>query len=133
MKASRLSCLLFGSALLLALPVFAGSTIKKSLQINETISVQGVKLAPGNYKVEWSEPGPTVQVSILRGKDVLATVPATMVPERSSNEQDGYGVKPGANGGQSLAELFFSGEKYQLEIGASSNGSAHAGGSGNFR
>jgi hypothetical protein len=72
MKASRLSFLLLGSALVLALPSFAGNTVKKSLEINDKVTVQGVQLLPGNYKIEWTEPGPKTEVSILRGRDLLA-------------------------------------------------------------
>jgi len=134
MKASRLSLLWCVAALLFAMPTVAGNTIKKSLQINEQITVQGVPLAPGNYTFEWSAPGPNVQVSILRDHDVVATVPAQLVTQNTPNEQTGYGVKPGADGRQSLAEVFFSGEKYELEIGGGSNSSNHpAGTSGNSR
>jgi len=118
MKASRLSFLLLGSALVLALPSFAGNTVKKSLEINDKVTVQGVQLLPGNYKIEWTEPGPKTEVSILRGRDLLATVPAQIVSENIPNEQSGYGVKTGMDGHPSLTEIFFSGEKYQLELGA---------------
>jgi hypothetical protein len=120
MKASRLSFSLFGAAVLLVLPTLAGNTVKKSLQINEKVMVEGVQLTPGNYKFEWGAPGPNVEVSILRGHDVVATVPAHMVEQNTPNEQTGYGLKPGAKGSQSLAEIFFSGERYELEIGQGS-------------
>jgi hypothetical protein len=49
------------------------------------------------------------------------------VPENASNNQDGYTLTPGADGGQSLTEVFFTGEKFDLEIGQASNASSTQG------
>jgi hypothetical protein len=87
----------------------------------ENVTVEGTQLMPGDYKVEWSGSGPDVKVNILKGKETVATVPARIVSESASNNQDGYIVKPGADGSQSLTEVFFTGEKYDLEIGQASN------------
>src|SRR5580692_2304482 len=121
MKLSRVSSLLLGSSLLFAVSVFAGNTIKKSLHLDQSVTIEGTKLAPGDYKVEWSGSGPDVKLSILKGKETVATVPARIVPESVSNNQDGYIVKPGTDGGQSLSSVFFTGEKFDLEIGQASN------------
>lgn len=120
MKVSRLSCALLGAAFLCAIPALAGNTVKKPLHLTDTVSVHGVTLSPGDYKVEWTAPGPNVQVSILEGHETLATVPAEVVPVAAMNGQDGYGLKAGKNGtSETLTELFFSGEKYHLAIGNS--------------
>lgn len=125
MKVSRLSCALLGAAFLCAIPVLAGSTIKKSLHLTNTVNVHGVTLSPGDYKVEWTTPGPNVQVNILEGHDTVATVPAQVIPVATQNEQDGYGLKAAKNGkAETLTELFFSGEKYHLAIGNSTLPSA---------
>jgi hypothetical protein len=124
MKASRLSGALFAAVLLCAIPTFANNTVKKSLQINETVTVGAVQLAPGSYRVEWNEPGPNVEVKIMRNGETVATVPAHMVQENTSNGQDGYGTTPAPNGDkyQRLSELFFHGEKYDLQIDQGSQG-----------
>jgi len=129
MKASRLSTM-FAAALLFALPAFAGNTVKKSLDIHETVSVQGTQLHPGSYKFEWSGMGPEVQVSIFHNGDKLATVPGHLVQESASNDQTGYGLKPGPNGEKDLSEVFFSGEKYDLQLQKSSGGSGNGANSG---
>ena len=121
MKVSRVSSLLLGSSLLFSASAFAGNTIKKSLHLSESVTVEGTKLMPGDYKVEWSGSGPDVKVNILRGKETVATVAARIVPESASNIQDGYALQPGADGSQTLSEVFFTGEKYDLEIGHASN------------
>jgi hypothetical protein len=118
MKASRLSGALFAAALLCSIPTFANNTMKKSLEIHETISVEGVQLAPGSYRFEWNEPGPNVDVKIMHNGETVATVPAHIVQESTSNDVDGYTIKAGPNGDkyQSLTEIFFRGEKYDLQI-----------------
>jgi hypothetical protein len=117
MKASRLSSIC-AAALLFALPAFAGNgnTVKKSLQISETVNVQGTQLTPGTYKFEWSGSGPDLQVSIYQHNDKLTTVPAHLVQESASHDETGYALKPGANGEKNLSEIFFSGEKYDVEL-----------------
>jgi hypothetical protein len=127
MKVSRLSALLFGSSLLFSVGVFAGTTNKKSLHLNEKVTIEGKQLAPGDYKVEWTGTGPDVTVNILKGKETVASVSAHVVPENAPNSQDGYLLKPAADGSQSLAQVFFSGERYDLNLDQSSSGSASQG------
>jgi hypothetical protein len=127
MKASRLSTILFGALFLCSIPTFAGNgnTTKKSVDINETVTVQGVTLAPGSYKFEWSGPGPDVQLTILRNNNTVATVPAHIVSQNSSNHETGYGIDSGTDGSKHLTQVFFSGEKFDLQIGqGASSGSA---------
>lgn len=95
--------------------------MKKSLHLYESVTVEGTRLVPGDYKIEWSGSGPDVKVNILKGKETVATVPARIVPVSTANNQDGYSLKPGADGRQSLAEVFFTGEKYDLKIGQASS------------
>jgi hypothetical protein len=121
MKASRLSSI-FAAALLFALPAFAGNTVKKSLEIRETVTIEGTQLHPGNYRFEWSGTGPDVQVTISHNGDKVATVPGHLVQESASNDQTGYGLKAGPNGEKDLSEVFFSGEKYNLELQPGSAG-----------
>src|SRR5580692_9550264 len=122
MKVSRLSTIALGGSLLLAASAMAGNgnTTKKSIHLYENATIEGTQLTPGDYKVEWSGPGPDVKLNILKGKQTVATVPAHMESETASNTQDGYAVKPGNDGSQSITELFFHGEKYELKIGQDS-------------
>ncbi|MGC2284576.1 MAG: hypothetical protein WA542_04945 [Candidatus Acidiferrum sp.] len=124
--------LLIGSSLLLPASVLAANTVKKSLHLYETVSIQGKQLAPGDYKVEWSGAGPDVQINILKGRETVATATAKVVAQPGTNDQDGYALKPGKDGGQTLAQVFFSGEKYDLNIvqSAGANGPMGASSSG---
>jgi len=131
MKVSRLSVTVLGGSLLLAVSAVAGNTIKKSFHVSENITVGGAQLTPGDYKVEWSGPGPDVKVSILKGKQTVATVPAHIESENVANTQAGYALVPGKDGGQTVSEMFFSGDKYDLKIdqGAGQSQGATSGGS----
>jgi len=117
MTVSRISALLLGSSLLLSASVFAANSNKKSLHLYETVTVEGKQLAPGDYKFEWSGTGPDVQVSILKGKDTVATVSAHIVPVTTPFKQDGYTASAGKDGSASVTQIFFSGERFNFELG----------------
>jgi hypothetical protein len=118
MKASRLSTIsiLFAGLLLLCATAFAAKTNKKTMHLYEKAKLEGNLLNPGDYQVEWSGTGPNVELNIVQGRDTLATVPARVVSENTSNEHDGYVLQPARNGGESIEEIFFSGAKYDLKI-----------------
>jgi hypothetical protein len=125
MKVSRLSTIALGGSLLLAASAMAGNgnTTKKSIHLYENATIEGTPLTPGDYKVEWSGPGPDVQLTILKGKQTVATVPAHVEAEAVPNSQAGYGLKPGKDGNQTIAEIFFAGERFQLKINDGSSAS----------
>ena len=81
MSVSKISKgLLLGLALLLATSGFAAN--KGSLQVDDPVTVNGKPLAAGEYTVKWDGAGPNVEVNIMKGKNVVATVPARMLAER---------------------------------------------------
>jgi hypothetical protein len=127
MKMLKLSSMLLGGALFLSTSAFAANTIKKSLHLYEKVAVAGKLLAPGDYKVEWSGSGPDVEVNIVQGRETVATAPARIVSRGSSNEQDGYALNAGTGGNQSLAQVFFSGERFDLDFSSASKASAYHG------
>ena len=69
--------LLLGLALLLATSAFAAN--KASLQLNDALTVSGKQLPAGDYMLQWEGTGPGVELTILHGKNVVATVPARLV------------------------------------------------------
>ncbi|HZE26682.1 MAG TPA: hypothetical protein VE083_04805 [Terriglobales bacterium] len=113
MKASK--SLFLGLALLLATSAFAAN--KGSLQVQEPLTVNGAKLAPGDYKVEWDGAGPGVELSILQGKKVVAKVPAHMVDLSRPSPSDAAVVKDNGDGTKSLSEVRLSGKKFSLAVG----------------
>jgi len=78
---------LMGLALLLASSAFAASS-KGSLQLNNPVLVNGTTLKPGEYKVQWEGSGPSVELSIMQGKTVLAKVPAHVVELQTPSNND---------------------------------------------
>ena len=121
MKATKLFTLLAGSSLLLSASAFAGNSNKKTLHLYENVTLEGQQLPPGDYKFEWSGTGPDVKVDILKGKETVASVSARIVAVPISNKVDGYSATAAKDGSHSLTTVFFSGEKYDLEIGDASN------------
>jgi hypothetical protein len=51
---------------------------KTTIDLVETTIVGNVILQPGEYRIEWNEPGPDVQVSFSQGNKTIAVVPATL-------------------------------------------------------
>ncbi|PYX01773.1 MAG: hypothetical protein DMG86_09485 [Acidobacteria bacterium] len=116
MKSSQLSKgLLLGLALLLATSAFAAN--KGSLQVSDPVTVSGRQLAPGAYTVEWEGNGPNVELNILQGKKVVATMPARLIDLNRSADGDSAVVRKNDDGSRTLAEIRFAGKKYALALG----------------
>jgi hypothetical protein len=111
--------LVMGLALLVASTAFAAS--KGSLTLQSATTVNGTQLKAGDYKLEWDGSGPNVEVSFLRGKNVVAKVPAKLV-DLSAPSQNNAAVVRNDNGTSTLAAIRFEGKKYALELGSSSDG-----------
>ena len=117
MNASKISKgLLLGLTLLLATSLFAAN--KGPLQVVDPLTVNGTQIAPGDYTVKWEGAGPTVELNILQGKNVIATVPARMVDLNRTPERNSAITTVNSDGKKSLNEIRFSGRKYALAIGA---------------
>ena len=116
MSASKISKgLLLGLAVLLATVAFASN--KGSLNVTDNCTVAGKQLNKGDYKVSWEGNGPDVQVSIMKGKEVVATVPAHMTELSDSPRNDSAVLSSNGDGSKNLAEIRFAGKKYALAIG----------------
>jgi hypothetical protein len=123
MKSSLFSKVMFATlALALTTSVFAasGDSHKSNFEISAATQVNGTELPAGDYTARWEGSGPTVQVSIMQGKKVVATVPAEVVAldQPASNTQ--AEIKSNSNGDRELTSLKFSGKKFSLELGTES-------------
>src|SRR5271168_2514717 len=114
--------LVLGLALLLASSAFAGT--KGSLSINNPVTINGTTLNAGDYKVQWEGTGPNVEVSILKGKNVVAKTTAHIVDLPAAASQDAAVTQANSSGSgpNSLTTLRFEGKKIALELGAASDG-----------
>ncbi|MDQ1409983.1 MAG: hypothetical protein QOJ41_1718 [Acidobacteriaceae bacterium] len=119
MKMSRISILLFGSTLLFSSAVLAGETNKGKLQLADKVVVDGKPLEAGNYRVEWDGSGPAVQVKLLRGKQMVATLPARLTEQPDPNPQDGYSTATEPDGSRALTAIYPGGKRLALEFGQS--------------
>jgi hypothetical protein len=112
--------LVMGLALLLASSAFAAT--KASLTLQNPTVVNGAKLKPGDYKLQWDGTGPNVEVSIMQGKTVVAKVPAKVVDLSSPAQNNAAVVKHNDDGTSTLAGARFEGKKFALELGDSGDG-----------
>jgi hypothetical protein len=115
-----------GLTLLLTVSAFAAN--KGDLQVLSPVTVSGKTLPAGEYSVKWDGTGQNVQLSILKGKNVVATTPARVVNLDQSSQGNVALVKSGSDGNRSLSEIRFDGKKYALQIGAEGS-MAESGGS----
>jgi hypothetical protein len=112
--------LVLGLALLLASSAFAGT--KANLQLTNPVTLNGTTLNAGDYKVQWEGSGPSVEVSILKGKNVVAKVPAHVVELQTAASSDAAVTRKNDSGPNTLAGLRFEGKKIALELGEASDG-----------
>ena len=104
-------------AMVLLLAASALAATKGSLQLTEAVSVSGKKLSAGEYTVKWEGAGPAVEANIMKGKTVVATVPARLVDLQRASNSDAAVVSKADDGDAKLTQIRFSGKKYALELG----------------
>lgn len=108
-------------ALVLATSAFAASDSHKStFEIGDATQVNGTTIPAGEYTAQWEGSGPTVQVNILQGKKVVATVPAQVITLDSKASDTHAEVLNGTNGQRELKALQFAGKKVSLQLGTES-------------
>jgi hypothetical protein len=119
MSVSKISKgLLLGSALLLATSGFAAN--KGTLEVANPVTVNGKSLPAGEYTVKWDGAGPNVDLNIMKGKNVVATVPAHMLDLEQSPSRDSVVTSTNSDGHKALSEIRFSGKKYAFAVNAES-------------
>jgi hypothetical protein len=116
MKLSKLSLVLFGSALLFSSAAIAGDSNKGSLQLYEKVNVEGKALNPGHYTVTWEGSGPNVQVTVLQGKQTVASFPAHLTEQATKNTEDAYGSSAETDGSRLLTTIYPNGKRFSIEI-----------------
>ena len=119
MKSSLFSKVMFATlALALTTSVFAasGDSHKSNFEISAPAQLNGTELPAGDYTARWEGSGPTVQVSIMQGKKVVATVPAEVV----ALDRPASNTQAEINGNRELTSLQFAGKKFSLALGTES-------------
>lgn len=119
------------SLLLLLFPaaVFAGSDSHKgSMSISGPVQVADKQLSAGEYTIRWNGTGPIAQVNIVRGDQVVATVPARVVRLEQKPTQDVVEINT-SNGVRRITMVQFEGRSYALQIGSEQAAGEVSGGS----
>src|SRR5579864_335391 len=122
MKSSLFSRIIFATLVFaLTTSAFAASdSHKSSFEIGAATQVNGTTLPAGEYTAQWEGSGPTVQVNIMQGKKVVATVPAQVIALDSKASDTHAEVLNGTNGDRELKALQFAGKKVSLQLGSES-------------
>ena len=117
-------------SLVLALALFIASSAfaaaKATIQLHNPTTVNGTQLKPGEYKLQWDGSGPSVEVSILQGKNVVTKVQAKLVDLDYKPANDAAVTKKNDDGSFSLTGIRFEGKKTALQIGDSGDGMGSA-------
>ena len=117
-------------ALMLVAPMALLAAPKNSASVTfgETVTVNGTQIPPGNYQVEWQGTGTTVEASILQGKQVVASAPATLVNGKT-NIHGAVETTEGPNSSKILQAIDWSNQSLrfdQANTSSPSTGSAGA-------
>jgi hypothetical protein len=123
MKVSKLLAILFGGALLLSSSAFAREENKSALHLSEKVTVQGKSLNSGEYTVEWSGSGPDVQVTIRKGKQIVATLSGRLTDRATPNRGNAYETNEGSDGSRLLTVIYPDHKKVTLEFDQSAGAS----------
>jgi hypothetical protein len=116
MKVSKIGISILGAALLCSAGLFAAENNKGSLHLDDKVTVDGTPVNPGDYRVEWTGSGPDVQVTLLKGKQTVASFPAHVTEQPSPNNTNAYASSEEPDGGKKLTAIYFGGKHYSLQI-----------------
>ena len=103
-----------GLAMLLAAGAFASN--KGTLNVQETVLVNGQQLPAGEYKVRWEGTGSNVEVSFVQGRKEVAKTSAKVVELDTKSAYDST-VVDRSSGTPTVSQVRFAGKKIALAIG----------------
>lgn len=107
--------LVLALAVVAATSAFAG-TNKGTLHLSESAQINGQSVAAGEYQLRWEGTGSNVELSVMKGKEVVTKVPARVVESKQAYSYDSTIVDRGGSAPQ-VKEVRFAGKKYALAIG----------------
>lgn len=126
MKTGKLyTSLMLGAAMLVSASAFAGE--KETVETQRAMTVNGSPLPAGSYTVTWEGSGPSVELKFLKGKKLVATVPAQVVNQKTASA--GGIVTRKDNDSVVLTQIRPEGKKYVLSIGGETEQTAAENGS----
>jgi hypothetical protein len=99
----------------LSLNGFAKDKNETRITLSDSVQVGTTDLKPGDYKLQWDGNGPDVQVKVLQGKNIVATVPAKLA-QGTSVRANAITTRTVGNV-NTLDEVDFGGGKQSLVFG----------------
>jgi hypothetical protein len=116
-------------ALMLMVPMALLAAPKNSASVTftETVTLNGVQVPPGDYHVQWQGTGAAVEASILQGKQVVASAPATLVDAKTAYD-GAVETSDGPNNSKTLQAIDWSNRS--LRFGDANTSSPSAGSAG---
>src|SRR5271165_641106 len=113
--------------LMAPVPLLAAPKNSANVRFTQTVAVNGVSVPPGGYHVVWQGTGSSVEATILQGKKVVASAPATLVNAKS--EYDGTVETAGGNDNAKVLEAIdWSNRSLRFDQGNASSPSTSAAG-----
>jgi len=116
MKVLKIATILLGAALVCSASAYAKGINKGTIRLADKVSVDGKTLNPGSYTVEWEGTGATVQVSLIQGKQTIATFQAQVTEQAAANSQDAYGSSSEPDGSKTLTTIYIGGKRTVIKL-----------------
>lgn len=102
----------------LSLSAIAKDKNETRISLSDSVQVGATDLKPGDYTLQWDGDGPDVQVKVLKGKNVVATVPAKLA-QGTTGYANAITTRTVGNV-KTLDEVDFAGGKQSLVFGEAS-------------
>jgi hypothetical protein len=99
----------------LSLSAIAKDKNETRISLSDSVQVGATDLKPGDYTLQWEGDGPDVQVKVLKGKNVVARVPAKLA-QGTSGYANAITTRTVGNV-KTLDEVDFAGGKQSLMFG----------------
>ena len=124
MKLSKLAAILATVVLFFAGVAISAEANKTTVRFDQKVTVDGKTIDSGKYTAEWSGDGPSVQVTLLHGKDTVATFAAQIKQEASPNTNDAIGTTDGPDGSKQLISIYPNGKRISIQLSETAAGSS---------
>ena len=121
MKCAKYLAAITVFSIAMSVSLLADTAAKESgkITIPDTVQVGSTRLAPGDYKVEWTGTGDNVQISILSGKKVKATAEGKIVQLPEPANSNAIVTRSAGNNMRALDQIQFNNRKEALQLARS--------------
>ena len=116
MKYTKHFAVLAVFCLVMSAGLFAESKSAGKMSITDPVQVGPTRLAPGDYKVEWTGTGDNVQINIMKGNKVVASTEGKVVEMPNSATSNAVVTKELDNNTRALTEIQFDNRKEALQL-----------------